>query len=95
MWTGTYGPSLPLTLTDRDDVVSIDGAEGPLSQWWTHLALPNMTGHPAIPVPSGFTPSGLPVGIHAIGSWDGEAELLRFAGLVSVARPWRGYRPDG
>lgn len=52
-----------------------------------------MTGHPAISVPSGFTPSGLPVGIHAIGPWDGEAQLLGFARAVAQARPWRHLWP--
>ncbi len=80
-------------LADRDDVVVIDGEEVPLLRWWGHLALPNMTGHPAISVPSGFAPAGLPLGIHAIGPWDGEAALLRFADAIAEARPWRHLRP--
>ncbi len=75
-------------LAERDDVVTVDGDEVPLLQWWGHLALANMTGHPAISVPSGFTSGGLPLGIHAIGPWDGEPALLRFAQAISHARPW-------
>ena len=39
----------------------------------------NVSGHPAISVPCGFTKSGLPVGLQLVGRPRGEAELLRFA----------------
>lgn len=43
------------------------------------LLTTNLTGHPAITVPSGFTDEGTPVSISFIGKLFGEAELLRVA----------------
>jgi amidase len=38
-----------------------------------------VTGHPAISVPCGFTPDGLPIGIQLVGRRWGDLALLRFA----------------
>jgi len=43
------------------------------------LLVTNLTGHPAVTVPSGFTDEGTPVSISFIGQLFGEAELLRVA----------------
>jgi Asp-tRNA(Asn)/Glu-tRNA(Gln) amidotransferase A subunit family amidase len=39
----------------------------------------NLTGHPAISFPAGYTNEGLPVGIQFAGRWWAEADLLRIA----------------
>jgi Asp-tRNA(Asn)/Glu-tRNA(Gln) amidotransferase A subunit family amidase len=43
------------------------------------LLTTNLTGHPAVTVPNGFTDEGTPVSISFIGQLFAEAELLRVA----------------
>jgi amidase len=52
------------------------------------------TGLPAMSVPCGFTPDGLPVGIQLVGRPRGERALLRFAHAVEVACGAAGVRPE-
>jgi aspartyl-tRNA(Asn)/glutamyl-tRNA(Gln) amidotransferase subunit A len=65
-----------------------------LSRWWMHLALVNMTGHPAISIPCGFIGDSLPAGLHAVGRWDSEQELLDLAALIAVLKPWMDKWPE-
>ncbi|HEV2387775.1 MAG TPA: amidase [Candidatus Acidoferrales bacterium] len=48
----------------------------------------NFTGLPAITVPCGFTPSGLPIGMQLIGPAFKEARLFRLAYLYEQATQW-------
>jgi aspartyl-tRNA(Asn)/glutamyl-tRNA(Gln) amidotransferase subunit A len=52
----------------------------------------NYTGMPAITVPCGATPGGLPVGAQLIGFWWHEAELLWLAERIEEAALWRPPR---
>jgi aspartyl-tRNA(Asn)/glutamyl-tRNA(Gln) amidotransferase subunit A len=53
----------------------------------------NLTGHPAISIPCGFTRAGLPIGLQLIGRmWD-ELHLLRIARLYERAHNWMARRP--
>ncbi len=52
-------------------------------------ALVNMTGQPAISVPVGWTPDGLPVGMHLIGRPYDEVTLIRLAAQLETAMPWQ------
>jgi amidase len=52
-------------------------------------ALVNMTGQPAISVPIGWTPEGLPVGMQLIGRPYDEFTLIQLAAQLEAALPWR------
>ncbi len=53
----------------------------------------NMTGHPAISVPNGWSKEGLPIGLQLIGRWWHDRDLLRLAAMLEIARPWSHRRP--
>jgi amidase len=53
----------------------------------------NLTGQPAISLPTHVSPDGLPIGIHLVtGPWQ-EALLLRVAAQLEAAMPWESRRP--
>lgn len=60
---------------------------------------PNLTGHPAISIPAGLLPNGLPFGAQLIGPRFGDSILLDLAERWEAAQPWPvvapGYRPLG
>ncbi len=53
----------------------------------------NVTGHPAICLPGGFGPGGLPLSIQLAGSHFGEAKLMRIAHAYEEATAWTERRP--
>ncbi|MBC7968930.1 MAG: amidase [Verrucomicrobia bacterium] len=53
----------------------------------------NATGQPVITIPTGFDPSGLPIGIQLIGRPAAEATLIALAAQVEAAKPWNQPRP--
>jgi amidase len=53
----------------------------------------NATGQPAVSVPAGFTPDGLPLGAQLVGRANDEASLLSLAAQVEAERPWADRRP--
>lgn len=61
--------------------------------WAPYLNVFNLTGHPALSVPAGFTRAGLPVGLQLVGRWHEEAQLLRVAAEVERIRPWAAKLP--
>jgi len=53
----------------------------------------SFTGFPAVSVPCGFSPSGLPIGLHIVGSEMQEALLLRIAARLEAATDFHGRKP--
>lgn len=71
--------------------------------WAPMLGLFSMTGHPALNVTCGWTPDGLPVGLHLAGRWHEDERLLSIgalfesrlaAGGALLPRPPRQTAPD-
>lgn len=78
-----------------NDEVVVDGVKcGITRQGWTSYQYPfNLTGHPALAVPSGFGADGLPTSVQIVGKWGAEADVLRLGALLERARPWAQHRP--
>ena len=53
----------------------------------------NQTGQPAISLPLGMSPAGLPLGIQLVAPYGHEARLLQIAAQIEEAAPWEGRRP--
>ena len=54
----------------------------------------NLTGMPAVSVPCGFTPEGLPIGLQIAGRLFDDATVLRAAHAYEQATPWHKIHPD-
>jgi aspartyl-tRNA(Asn)/glutamyl-tRNA(Gln) amidotransferase subunit A len=88
--------ALDVTHDAANDEVVVDGVKcGITRQGWTSYQYPfNLTGHPAMAVPSGFGSDGLPTSVQIIGKWAHETDVLRLGALLESARPWAQHRPS-
>ena len=59
----------------------------PFQAVWNHL------GNPAMTIPSGMAPEGIPTSVQLAARPDGEETLLALAGQIERARPWADRRP--
>jgi aspartyl-tRNA(Asn)/glutamyl-tRNA(Gln) amidotransferase subunit A len=94
--TPTNSRAAPPTAFDAaNDEAEIGGVKcGIARQGWTSYQYPfNLTGRPAISVPSGFGDDGSPTGRQIIGRWGGDNDVFRFASFLEQARPWAQRRP--
>jgi Asp-tRNA(Asn)/Glu-tRNA(Gln) amidotransferase A subunit family amidase len=72
----------------------LPGRERPgLPSWVFNTEPPNLTGHPAISVPAGRLPGGLPFGLQIIGPRASDQVLLDLAGALEEAAPWPMVAP--
>jgi amidase len=61
---------------------------------WMQVAVPaTMAGCPAISLPVGFNPDGLPMGLQAIGRPRADLDVLRLAWAYEQATAWRAVLP--
>src|SRR5437879_6470980 len=75
-------PTMPLTALAADAEVPLGGEADAKLPWvtWTPYTYPfNLTGQPAISIPCGFDPGGLPVGLQVVGPWGHDERVLDFA----------------
>ncbi len=88
-------PPLPLGLmvSTPDDPWRAGRAAGDLVPFPAVAA--NITGGPAMSVPLFWSAGGLPIGAHLMGRPGDDALLLRLAGQLERARPWRDRYPPG
>lgn len=63
------------------------------TQWFFLTYGITLTGLPAISIPCGFTPSGVPVGLQIVGRRRQEAAVLTAAAAFEAAAPWAGHIP--
>lgn len=88
-------PPLPVD-QDPHGTVSIDGTPaGTIRGAWYPFTFPmNLTGHPALSLPCGFTPDGLPIGLQIAGPWHSERTILGIAAsLEEDLSSGRSLRP--
>jgi aspartyl-tRNA(Asn)/glutamyl-tRNA(Gln) amidotransferase subunit A len=87
--------ALDVTHDAANDEVIVDGVKcGITRQGWTSYQYPfNLTGHPALALPSGFGTDGLPTSVQIVGKWAAETDVLRLGALLEAARPWAQHRP--
>jgi len=86
--------AIPATLIGQTKV-SIAGQDAPVRRTLLRTTRPaNAAGLPAISVPCGFTPQGLPVGMQLIGPRYSEARLLAIAAAYEEVTEWHLRRPS-
>jgi amidase len=63
-------------------------------EWMRSCSRITVTAHPALSLPAGFTPDGLPVGVQLVGRQRGELGLLRLAAAIEQATGVGRRAPD-
>ena len=87
----------PVAATHKvDEPITVNGKPaGDLRVAWApYLNVFNLTGHPALNIPAGFTRAGLPVGLQLVARWHAEADLFAAARRIEQARPWADKQPN-
>jgi amidase len=84
-------PPFPVEMEYPTEIAGV--AQGSYLDWMRSAYLISSFGHPAISVPAGFTPDGLPVGLQLVGAHRGEAALLQAAHAFEQATRVGERRP--
>ena len=74
---------------DAHAPISIDGEEaGSIRGAWYPYTFPfNLSGHPAISLPCGWSSDGLPIGLQIVGPWHADRRVLALAAHLERERP--------
>ena len=75
-----HDPYEPITI-GSESAGSIRGA------WYPYLWPFNLSGHPAVSLPCGWSSDGLPIGLQIVGPWYGDRRVLALAGHLERERP--------
>ncbi|MEC5383548.1 amidase family protein [Aurantimonas sp. C2-6-R+9] len=87
-------PTVPVAAFDAE-LSSPPGWTGPSAlSWPTYTLVHNLTGLPALSMPCGRTPEGLPVGFQVVGRPNAEADVLDAAAVFEAIGTWTGPRPS-
>jgi amidase len=80
-------PALPVGAMTGLRTLALAGRVTPFTAPW------NVTGQPALSIPSGRTDDGLPVAVQLVGRPHSEGLLLRVAGQLERRLDWPARRP--
>lgn len=86
----TSGPPVPIGHYDLDGV---DGIADRMLAWSCYTPWVNLTGQPAISLPSHLDEDGLPYGVHLVGRPRHDAQLLALAGRLEHEALWESVHP--
>jgi amidase len=78
---------LDMMMDDVDEYWRRVFAFSPFTVWF------NLTGQPAMMLPIGRSPEGLPVAVQLVARYGDEATLFRLAAQLEAARPWFDRKP--
>jgi amidase len=78
---------IDMMLDDVDEYWRRVFAFSPFTVWF------NLTGQPAMMLPLGMSPEGLPVAVQCVARFGDEATIFRLAAQLEKARPWLARRP--
>ncbi|GAA4688959.1 amidase [Pseudonocardia yuanmonensis] len=84
-------PPFPVEMEYPTEIAGV--AQGSYLDWMRSAYLISAFGNPAISVPGGFTPDGLPIGLQLVGAHRGEAALLHAAHAFEQATRIGERRP--
>lgn len=88
----------PTTAAPPLTVGACDGLDGIATDQVSARACPyawpwNVVGWPALNVPAGFTPAGLPIGVQLLGPAGSESRLLQVAAQLEAVEHWERHWP--
>lgn len=85
---------LPTTPDVAGPLLPQDGVTRPDTAPYTRPF--SLIGAPAITLPCGLSPDGLPIGLQLVGRWNGDADVLGLAHHLETSQdwPWRDLEPD-
>jgi amidase len=86
----TTGPPLPARPWHERSFLANIAAN---ARWAPFVSAWNLAGLPALVLPVGIRPDGLPVGVQVVGPPGAEGRLLWLAGELERRHPWRRYAP--
>jgi amidase len=78
---------IDMMMDDVDEYWRRVFAFSPFTVWF------NLSGQPALMLPLGRSPEGLPIAVQIVGRYGDEATLFRLAAQLEAARPWFGRKP--
>jgi len=78
---------LDMMMDDVDEYWRRVFAFSPFTVWF------NLTGQPAMMLPLGRSPDGVPIAVQIVGRYGDEATLFRLAAQLEAARPWFERKP--
>ncbi len=88
--------SVPAQTDTHADIVIAGRNCGRIRAGWYPYTFPfNLTGHPALSMPCGWTPDGLPVGLQIVGPWYSERALMALARTLNDALGMEKRVPAG